>query len=147
LVSGKVVRYDMELKRIEAKFGIDFKPMKIRNGFVSNSSSSSFVVSLRKLSLEQLCKILNHQIWGERLGIEYAKSDAWDITIRKGVLYSSTSMDNFDMGAFMEKLGVENVVWGDGIQPTAETDDLECDLMCNECQMRFICYTNRGEKR
>jgi len=123
--------------------------MKIRIGFVSNSSSSSFVVSLRKLSLEQLCKILNHQYWGEKLGIEYAKSDSWDITIRKGVLYGDTSMDNFDMETFLEKLGVTEAVWGErsGSWDADEPDDVEpCGTDCENCMARFICYTNRFEQ-
>ena len=85
--------------------------MKIRYGFVSNSSSSSFMVSLRKLSIEQLCKLVNHQVWGAKLGMEYADSDAWHIEIRNGVLYGDTFMDNFDMEFFLNKIGVpkENI--------------------------------------
>jgi len=120
--------------------------MKIRNGFVSNSSSSSFMVSLRKLSIEQLCKILNHQVWGEKMGMEYAKSDAWNIEIRNGVLYGDTFMDNFDMGKFMDKLGVTGIVWGQ-FDHGSEYNEVEpCDELCDNCQLRFVCYTNRWNK-
>jgi len=122
--------------------------MKIRQGFVSNSSSSSFVVSLRKLSLEQLCKILNHQTWGEKLGIEYAKSDAWNVSIRRGVLYGDTFMDNFDMEEFLDKIGVTGVVWGERDHGETISDEElpPCDAPCDNCQLRFVCYTNRWEE-
>jgi len=119
--------------------------MKIRSGFVSNSSSSSFMVSLRKLSLEQVCKILNHEVWGEKLGIEYAKSDSWDITIKKGVLCGNTWMNNFDMEEFLFKIGVTkgDVQWGVQGDDIGEIGEImPCDD-CDNCIMRFICYTNR----
>lgn len=122
--------------------------MKIRSGFVSNSSSSSFVVSLRKLSPEQLGKILNHTEWGEKLGVEYSDSrEAWDITVEKGVLHGNTSMDNFDMRKFLEKLGVTGVIWSEyqGIEDDTMPDDC-MDEACDDCNMRFICYTNKWVK-
>lgn len=121
--------------------------MKIRRGFVSNSSSSSFVVSLRNLSLEQLCKILNYQIWGEKLGIEYAKSDAWNISIRHGMLCGDTFMDNFDMREFLDKIGVTGVIWCQRDHGEIEIESDEelppCDAPCDTCQLRFVCYTNK----
>ena len=122
--------------------------MKIRSGFVSNSSSSSFMVSLRKLSIEQLCKIINHQMWGAKMGIEYA-NQPWSIEVRNGVLYGDTSMDNFDMQTFMDKLGVIGVVWeqdNHGADFSDETVE-SCDELCDNCQLRFACYTNRWNKK
>lgn len=123
--------------------------MKIRIGFVSNSSSASFAISLRRLSLEQLCKIINYRKWGKKLGIEYYDQEAWDIEVRKGVLYGETFMDNFDMGKLMEKIGVnpDAIMWGErgGYDDEGITDEKpdSCDPDCDDCHMRFICYTNR----
>ncbi len=126
--------------------------MKVRIGFVSNSSSASFAISLRRLSLEQLCKILNHIKWGRKLGIEYADaSETWNINVSKGILYGDTFMDNFDMGQLMEKIGVnpDAIKWGErgGYDDEGCTDEKPepCDPDCEDCQMRYICYTNRGD--
>jgi hypothetical protein len=84
--------------------------MKIRNGFVSNSSSSSFTISKRVLSEEQIDKIENH--------IEYAienfpqlkyvdTSDSWAIETTEEVVYMCTFMDNFDMLEFLLLIGIE----------------------------------------
>ncbi len=125
--------------------------MKIRLGFVSNSSSSSFAISLRHLNIDQLCKIMNHTEWGKKLGVEYS-DDAWSIEVRNGILYADTSMDNFDFGEFMEKIGVnpDAIKWGErgGYDDEGTTDEQPepCDPKCDACQMRFYCYTNRPKK-
>lgn len=69
--------------------------MKIRNGFVSNSSSSSFVVDLDQISGATL-----------RMIKRTAGQNDWQVDEQAAFLCMSTSMDNFDMGEFMEKLGV-----------------------------------------
>ncbi len=115
--------------------------VKIRTGFVSNSSSSSFVVSLWKLTPEQVSKILDHQKWGKKLGMEYTE-DAWSITLGKGLVRGETSMDNFDMAEFLRKIGVTTSSdqwseWGDDYEHAACYDSGDCDV----CLMRFLCYT------
>lgn len=120
--------------------------MKIRSSFVSNSSSASFIVSLRKLSIEQLCKILNHNVWGKKLGLEYADSDSWCIGVGNGMLSGNTSMDNFDMAKFMEMIGVTGVTWGDSYSELKEDEVAPCDKLCDNCQLRFVCYTNEYGK-
>jgi hypothetical protein len=83
--------------------------MKIRNGFVSNSSSSSFVIQKTKLTSEQIAKIKNHR--------EYisALCDEWRIRDFSGILFGATNMDNFDMESFLDLIGVSNsdIEWGD----------------------------------
>lgn len=89
--------------------------MKIRQGFVSNSSSSSFVIYLSDITAEQLSKILNHAEEGEKLGIEHAREWAWDVRTSDGCVGGSTYLDNFDMGEFFARIGVpfDKVKWGD----------------------------------
>lgn len=85
--------------------------MKIRQGFVSNSSSSSFIISKKELSAEQIGKIENH--------IEYATenfpnfkytdaTDSWAVEVTEEVVYVCTFMDNFDMYEFLLLIGVDD---------------------------------------
>ena len=73
--------------------------MKIRSGFVSNSSSSSFVINLDDLSANQFHKIENHH--------KEAKNDAWNIEVKDNQLKGSTIMNNFNICSFLEKIGVD----------------------------------------
>lgn len=94
--------------------------MKIRSGFVSNSSSSSFVISTYYLSRQQISLIKNHII--SCADFEYPHGDRdwyigphceWDIRVLKpedskyDELHGSTHMDNFCMSTFMEVIGVD----------------------------------------
>ncbi len=89
--------------------------MKIRIGFVSNSSSSSFVINLKDITTEQRELIIEHAEYGEEYGMEYTDW-YWDIETDKTSIKGRVSMDNFDMQEYLIKIGVsENVVtWGDG---------------------------------
>lgn len=102
--------------------------MKVRNGFVSNSSSSSFVISIDDLTPRQLRKIQDHidvaktRVFREMLedrGIEdfyVTDDDRWYIDVTEDKVEGSTSMDNFDMRTFLAVIGVDmsRVKWGDG---------------------------------
>ena len=90
--------------------------MKIRSGFVSNSSSSSFVVDRSYVSDHQLDQIKNHIEVASDLypDIAYCEDhNQWDITIKPGYVSGDTWMDNFDMKLFLEKIGIdmEQVEW------------------------------------
>lgn len=80
--------------------------MKIRNGFVSNSSSSSFVVSLSVLNESERQKILNYENHCDG-GIGNLR-DYWNIRIdeERGVIRGSTIIDNGDLSEYLgEELG------------------------------------------
>lgn len=79
--------------------------MKIRDGFVSNSSSSSFTIPINKLSALQMFSILNHR--------GFAGDKAWNVEERGRDLVGSTSSHRFDMESFLRNLGIkdENIIW------------------------------------
>ena len=94
--------------------------MKIRLGFVSNSSSASYVVNKNGLSDETVQKIIDHwelasKIIGELLkkeypwcleGHEYHGNDAWNVQNERKHIHLSTIMTNFPMLAYLKAIGV-----------------------------------------
>jgi len=91
--------------------------MKIRNGFVSNSSSSSFIVKKEGLNELQIYAIHNHiemvnkMIFPEWTAEEHPDG-AWNVKEHDNIIELSTGMDNFDMEFFLKKIGVprENII-------------------------------------
>ena len=87
--------------------------MKIRNGFVSNSSSSSFILPLAKLTEEQIDKINNLGETARQLGLPSADGEddlefpfyhGWNVDQIENYFYFETSMTNFNMLEFLKKL-------------------------------------------
>lgn len=98
--------------------------MKVRNGFVSNSSSSSFIISKQYLYQEQIDKIRNHieennKVYetGEVPGLDLAyDDDYWSIDENEYNVSGSTFMDNFSMYSFFKyvlHLNMKHVKWSD----------------------------------
>ena len=81
--------------------------MKTRNGFVTNSSSSSFIVNKKHLTKLQVKAIKSHIHYSKRLGWYPDEKDSWEITDHGCVLEGRTWMDNFDMREFMEEFDVD----------------------------------------
>ena len=109
--------------------------MKIRNGFVSNSSSSSFIIKKENLSEKQMESIFNHtyvtkcekllmfeeedcavcdfrlkcalKTQNEDDETKYGWLDEWNITDNEDNITGSTSMNNFDMDSFLTDIGVK----------------------------------------
>jgi hypothetical protein len=69
--------------------------MKNRIGFVSNSSSSSFIINIYDLTSEQLFKMIAHT--------KSDIKDRWDINVKNGLVSGFTVIDNFDMYEFLVK--------------------------------------------
>lgn len=88
--------------------------MKNRTGFVSNSSSSSFVICLGDISDRQLNKIKNHIHFAQKMRtIEWKnESDAWNIEVdeKKNIVRGWTWIDNFDMHEFLAQIRVPSDV-------------------------------------
>jgi hypothetical protein len=84
--------------------------MKTRQGFVSNSSSSSFVAALNKLNEGDLEKILAYPS-SEREALE-----CWNIRLdeNRGVVIGYNFMDNGDLEEYLEENKIADVfVWGE----------------------------------
>ena len=90
--------------------------MKIRTGFVSNSSSASFVIKLVDITADQLCQIDRHCYAAKTNNWEeFNIQDPWDIVIDNaaGTVSGYTLMDNFGMLNFLLKIGVpeDKIEW------------------------------------
>jgi len=93
--------------------------MKIRIGFVSNSSSASFVIEKKYLSIEHLDKIRNHIYYAKQMSSfdnkiddtgehgRFGWYDEWDIDENDEEIWGWTPMTNFDMIKFLETIGVD----------------------------------------
>ena len=73
--------------------------MKTRQGFVSNSSSSSFVVALSVLNEKEIRKFLDYEEHSD--GEDHW--DSWNISIDeyRGVISGTTYMDNGDLDTYL----------------------------------------------
>lgn len=79
--------------------------MKIRQDFVTNSSSSSFLICKKILSDDQIDAIRNHAALAERMGL-YCYDEPWNINENDLFITGYTWMDNFSMHEFFEKIGI-----------------------------------------
>ena len=77
--------------------------MKVREGFVSNSSSASFVILKKHISAEQLAQLLQFH------------GDGWDICENEDTVHGFTDMDNGELRNFMWERGILHSVvdWED----------------------------------
>jgi hypothetical protein len=84
--------------------------MKVRSGWVSNSSSASFTIALDKLTTEQLIKLSNYEKVAREMGMEFSDEDfyRWRFSLEDGNLeaYASERWNAVNMKEFLERIGV-----------------------------------------
>jgi len=84
--------------------------MKLRCGFVSNSSSASFVINKKNLPREVIDAIKNHWDYANEHNFKCIDSefsspaDKWAVEETETEVRGNTSMDNFNMQQFIEEL-------------------------------------------
>jgi len=86
--------------------------MKVRKGFVSNSSSSSFIINRSKITYEQECLI--QKACSEVDDKNYSIS-GWKLFYTYGSIIGYTSMDNFDIKEYFDKIKIpeEAIYWAE----------------------------------
>lgn len=86
------------------------REIRIRIGFVSNSSSSSFIIAKELLNSEQLDAIRNHYdhaLKNQLVDFTYlSRSDEWHLVENDEYIGGHTMMANFEMDDFLKKIGV-----------------------------------------
>ena len=79
--------------------------MKIRRCFVSNSSSSSFVIRNEDITEDQWAVIMNHSL---------TEGDIrWHIKQDLGFMVGQTTSHSYDMESYFKKIGIANdkILW------------------------------------
>ena len=85
--------------------------MKQRTGFVSNSSSASFILQLSKMSDLQIYSMLHREEVAKNLNFEETEimdlAD-WQVAEDGEFIRGDTGMDNEAMGKFFKAIGLSN---------------------------------------
>lgn len=89
--------------------------MKKRFDFITNSSSSSFIINKIYLDDDQIEAIWRHRDLADVLGLDTDYYCHWQIEENRDFITGYTHMDNFSMGEFFEAIDLPGgcVTWGE----------------------------------
>ncbi len=84
--------------------------MKNRSGFVSNSSSSSFIVNLNELTAREALRLMEYPSAVVESAEQRGWKDSWTIEVNldQNRISGWTAMDNGDLGEYLEKWGIDD---------------------------------------
>lgn len=88
--------------------------MKYRKYFVSNSSSSSFIINKKDLPDQDLIILIKNHFKIMSKIVDLTTHDEWFIKETKDEICGSTGMDNLDIGYYLEcilKIPKEVIKW------------------------------------
>ena len=108
--------------------------MKLRFGHVTNSSSSSFIISKKRLDEDQIKAINNHYELAKKLGLDIDYYNYWCIEENDDFITGYTDLDNFSMHDFLNKIDVKDkyISWSEYPFYIDFYDDEDDDLIENE---------------
>ena len=108
--------------------------MKLRFGHVTNSSSSSFIISKKRLDEDQIKAINNHYELAKKLGLDIDYYNHWRIEENDEFITGYTDLDNFSMYDFLNTIDVKDkhIIWGEWPFNIDFYDDEDDDLIENE---------------
>ena len=81
--------------------------MKIRSGFVSNSSSASFIINLDDITKIQLFQIVDYECQAPKMGFEYC--EGWRFKQKNNKIFGDATIDNMDMDEYLCKIGIDKM--------------------------------------
>lgn len=90
--------------------------MKIRTDYVTNSSSSSFIIAKRNLDTDQIKAVREHWTLAKKMGmIDEGWDYPWQIEENDSYITGYVSMDNFQISDLFDKIGIDDsiVYWDD----------------------------------
>lgn len=76
--------------------------MKIRSGFISNSSSSSFVLNKSTLTDEQIHAVLAYPAYADKNGLDW-----WQISDGQDTIRLTTPCDNCEIYPYLEMFDIK----------------------------------------